>query len=395
MLIGVVGKPNVGKSTFFKALTLANVEIANYPFTTINPNKGFGHVSVNCADHFFNLQCNPRFGYCVNHKRFIPIEIIDVAGLVPGAHEGKGLGNKFLDDLRQADAFIHVIDCSGSTDEKGQAVEAGSYDPANDIKFLEHELDMWYLQIISKGWERFARTVYQEKQNITKALGKQLSGLKISEEEIAIALKELNLTENPLEWNEDDLLRIASSLRKKKKIIIAANKIDIEYAYEIFNRLKREFPNYTIICCSAESEVALKEAAKKNMIAYVPGESNFELIGNVNEKQKIALEFIRKNVLEKFGTTGVQQIINFIVFDALKQIAVYPVSNSRLTDKEGRILPDCFLVPEGTTALELAFKIHSTIGESFIKAIDHKTKQIIGKDYRLKNGDVIEIVSGK
>lgn len=396
MLIGVVGKPNTGKSTLFKALTLADVAIANHPFTTIAPNKGFGHVKIECADSYFNVQCKPRFGYCLNHKRFVPIEMIDVAGLVPGAHAGKGLGNKFLDDLRQADAFIHVIDCAGSTDENGKEVPIGSYDPANDIRFLEHELDMWYFQIIKRGWEKFARTVQQEKQNIAKALAKQLSALKITEENITNSIKELNLGENPLEWSDETLLNLASGLRKQtKKMVIAANKMDIGIAAEILENLKKRFSDYMIIGCSAEAEVVLKEASRNGLIRYIPGEKEFEIIGNLNEKQKNALEFIKKNVLERFGSTGVQKIVNHVVFDILKQISVYPVATSRLTDKDGNILPDCFLVPEGTTTLELAFNIHTDIGKNFVKAIDQKTKQVIGKEHKLKDNDVIEIVTGR
>ena len=138
MIVGLVGKPSAGKSTFFKAATLAEVEIANYPFTTIEKNEGVGFVKVDCADKEFNVQCNPRFGYCLDHKRFVPIQIIDVAGLVPGAHEGKGRGNQFLDDLRQADVLIHVVDISGSIDENGRPVDRGSYDPANDVIFLDN-----------------------------------------------------------------------------------------------------------------------------------------------------------------------------------------------------------------------------------------------------------------
>ena len=114
MLIGVVGKPSTGKSTFFKAATLAEVETANYPFTTIKPNHAVGYVKIDCVDKEFEVQCNPRMGYCLNHKRFVPIDLLDVAGLVPGASEGAGMGNQFLDVLNQANALIHVIDVSGS-----------------------------------------------------------------------------------------------------------------------------------------------------------------------------------------------------------------------------------------------------------------------------------------
>ena len=395
MLIGVVGKANVGKSTFFKALTLADCEIANYPFATIKPHHGVGFVEIDCPDKEFQVQCNPKEGYCKEHKRFVPVEMLDVAGLVPGAHEGKGMGNQFLNDLNAADALIHVIDVAGTTNEKGESVDALSYDPANDIRFLEIELDYWYLTILRKGWDKFVRQIKQEHGDIEKALTKQLSGMQVDETMVKQAIKKLELPkEDPASWNDEQMLKLATFLRKKSKpMIIAANKIDIPGARENLKRLHREFPNYTIIGCSAESELALKEACKHEMIDYTPGESNFKIIKEaLNEKQKNALDFLKK-FLERNKTTGVEDILNKTVFELLKCIAVFPVPNAKLTDKDGNILPDCFLVPEGTTALDLAYRIHSDIGDKFVKAIDIKTKQVIAKDHKLKTGDVVEIMS--
>ena len=214
MLIGIVGKPSCGKSTFFKAATLADAEIANYPFTTIKPNHGVGYVKVECADKDFEKQCNPRFGYCIKNNRFVPVDLLDVAGLVPGAHEGHGRGNEFLDDLNQADVLIHVIDVSGSVNEKGEPVEALSYNPSEDIKFLEIELDMWYFRNITKGWEKFARQIQQENSDIKQALAKQLSFLRVSEDMIDDVMKKLNLNKDrPSEWSQDDLKKMASELR--------------------------------------------------------------------------------------------------------------------------------------------------------------------------------------
>ncbi|MCD4666467.1 redox-regulated ATPase YchF [archaeon] len=394
MKIGLVGKPNTGKSTFFKAATLAEVEIGDRPFVTIKPNTGTAYFKIECVDKEFNVQCQPRNGFCLNHYRFVPFDLIDVAGLIEGAHEGQGLGNKFLDDLRQADVFINVIDISGSTNEKGESVKPLSYDPIKDVKFLENEIDMWYYQILKKGWEKFVRTVKQENLDIKKALAKQLSGLKVTEDDVEDIIKELKLVHHPSEWSDDDLRELSSRLRKKTKpMIIAANKIDVEGALYNLDRLKKEFKEYMIIPCSAESELALREAAKDKLIEYVPGEDNFKILDKekLNEKQLQALEFIKKNILEKYNTTGIQEILNYSVFDLLKYIAIFPGGVNNLYDKDGRCLPDCFLLPKNSTALDFAYNIHTDIGNKFVKAIDVKTKVVIGKEHILKHRDVIEI----
>ena len=397
MLIGIVGKANVGKSTFFKALTLAEVLIANYPFATIDPNKGFGFVKVECVDKDFDVQCNPRTGYCIDHVRFVPVEVLDVAGLVPGAHEGKGMGNKFLDDLRQAHALIHIVDISGSTNDKGEPVEPGSYDPAFDVRFLETELDMWYLSILKKGWEKFARQVQQEGKTASDALAKQLSGLNVNEKLVAAVIKKFNLDPSkPVLWSEKDLNDVAVELRKiTKPMIIAANKIDVPTAKDNLERIKKEFPDHIIIPCSAESELALKEAAKKELIKYIPGEKDIEITGKLSDKQQKALEFVRKNILDTYGTTGVQQALDASVFQLLKYIAIFPGGINKLADQHGNILPDCFLLPEGSTALDFAYKIHTDIGDKFIRAIDVKTKRTVGKEHLLKHRDVVEIITSR
>jgi ribosome-binding ATPase len=397
LLIGVVGKPSTGKSTFFRASTLAQAEIANYPFTTIEPNHGIGFVKIDCADQEFDKQCNPRMGYCKNHKRFVPVDMIDVAGLVPGAHAGHGRGNQFLDDLRQADVLIHVIDISGSTNEKGEPVDAGSYDPAKDVKFLELELDQWYLGIIKKGWEKFARTVIQEKQEIHIALGKQLSGLKVTEDMIKGAIDDLSLDKDkPNTWDEDALLSLAIRLRRKTKpMVIACNKMDVPGSLDNLTRLKSEFANETFIGCSAESELALKEATKAGLIDYLAGEKDFKIVdeSKLSEKQMSALKFIQENVLPH--TTGVQEVLDKAVLDLLGYIAIFPGGLGKLEDSDGNTLPDCFLLPPKSTALDFAFKLHTDFGKKFICAKDVKTKMTVGKDHKLKHTDVVEICSGR
>jgi len=398
MLISLAAKPSVGKSTFFKAATLAEVDIAPHPFTTIKSQEGVAFVKVSCVDKDFNTQCNPRYGYCINHNRFVPIRLMDIPGLIENAHLGEGLGLEFLNDVREADALIHLIDISGSTDEKGNPVKALSHDPLKDVKFLENELDFWYLGILKKGWDKFVKTLRQENLNIKQALSKQLSGLKVTEEIVENCIKKLNLVHNPQNWSEDDLFNLAKELRKiTKPMMIAANKIDFEGSLYNLDRLKNEFPNYKIIPCSAESEIALREAAKHKLINYIPGENKFEIIDEdkLTLSQLNALHFIKENVLDKYGSTGIQDVLNYIVFELLKYVAIFPGGVNKLQDSEGRIIPDCFLMPPKSTALDFAFKLHTDIGNNFIKAINVKTKQAVGKEYLLKNLDVIEIKTSK
>jgi ribosome-binding ATPase YchF (GTP1/OBG family) len=388
MLVGIVGKPNVGKSTFFQALTSIAVERASRPFTTIKPNRGMGYVEIECVDKEFNVQCNPRHGFCINSRRFAPVELLDVAGLVPGAHEGKGLGNKFLDDLRQADALIHVIDLSGSTNKNGEVVEKGSYNPANDIRFLEDEMAFWIKGILENNWQKLIR----EKKKADEVLYNQLTGLGISSGSIHKTLLQTGLIEKEIEnWSDEDKMTFSRKIREESKpIIIAANKCDISTSEENFKKLKEEFPNILIIPTSAEAEITLKEAGKKKLIDYIPGDKEFKENEGLNEQQKKALEIIKK-IMEKWDGNGVQKCLNKTVFEVLKYIAVFPAGVNKLSDKDGNILPDVFLMKPGSTALDFAATIHSTMAEKFIKAIDVRTKKALGGDQILKNRDCIEI----
>jgi ribosome-binding ATPase YchF (GTP1/OBG family) len=393
MLIGLVGKPSCGKSTFFKSATLADVAIASYPFTTIKPNHGIGYVKIDCIDKEFKVKCNPHKGYCINGKRFVPVELLDVAGLVEGASEGKGLGNEFLSDLTSADALIHIVDISGETDAGGK--ETKGYNPVNDVKMLENELDLWYLGILNKVWKGFARTVQNTKQELHKAIAKQFSGLKVNENDVKrILIKGKYNTEKPAEWSDNDLRKFSHELRHlTKPMIIAANKCDRQDAFENLKKLKNAYPELIIAPCSADSELSLRLANNAGLIEYVPGESNFKILKKLNEKQESALESIKKNVLDFYGSTGVQEVLNKTVFELLRYIAIFPAGVHKLADSKGNVLPDCFLLPDGSTALDFAFAIHTDLGNNFIKAIDARTKQAVGKDYKLKHRDGLEIVT--
>src|SRR3989344_4974685 len=323
MLIGLVGKPSVGKSTFFKAATLAEVEISQRPFTTIKPNHGVGYVKVDCIEKEFNVKCNPQHGFCINGNRFVPVELMDAAGLV-----------------------------------KKAKVEEG---------------------------------------NFSELVTKQFSGLKIKNDDVKKVLRKINLPEKPVSWNEKQLIKFASELRRESKpTIIAANKVDMKNGKENYERLVKEFPDYKIIPCSADSELALREAAKRELIRYIPGENNFEIYeGKINETQKEALEKIKRNVLDIYGSTGVQEILNEVVFNLLKYIAIFPAGANKLGDSKGNILPDCFLLPQGSTALEFAYFLHTDFGKNFIRAIDARSKKALGKNHELKHRDSLEIVIKK
>jgi len=393
MLIGIVGKPNTGKSTFFKAATLAEVETGGRPFVTIEANEGIGFVKVECVEKYFKVKCQPAKGFCLDGNRFVPVKLLDVAGLVPGAHAGKGLGNTFLNDLSSADALIHIIDAAGATNEKGELVKVGSYDPANDVRFLEEELDMWYFNLMKKGWKKFSRTATHQSKNIASTIADQFSGLKIDVDMVKTAMRRLSLDKKLSDWSDEDLKKFATSLRKSSKpIIIAANKTDISVAKENIKRLKKEFPEYKVVACSAESELALREAAKKEMVDYIPGEKTFKITSEkLSEKQQAALKFIKEKVLK--NGTGVQDCLNTAVFDLLKYIVIFPGGVSKLEDAKGRTLPDAFLMPPSSTAIDFAGKIHTDFAKGFIKAINVKTKKPVGRDYALKHLDVIEIIS--
>lgn len=393
MLLGMIGKPSAGKSTFFKAATLANIPISPVPFTTIKPNHGIGYVKIDCIDKELNTQCQPRTGYCTNHQRFVPVELMDVAGLVKGASKGRGLGNQFLDDLRQADAFIHIVDVSGTTDEEGK--ETTGYDPTQDIEMLENELDTWYTNILKKTWKTFARQAQMEKQKFEQAVAKQFSGLKVTEDDVKEVILKLKYdSTKPADWTDEQIEEFANKLRHlTKPMIIAANKIDKPDSKQNLEKIKKEYPDLLIIPCSSDSELALREASKAEMIDYIPGESDFKIHEEkANEKQKAALETIKKSVLQQYKNTGVQQVLNTAVFDLLKYIAIFP-AGSKLTDSKGNILPDCFLLPPNTTALDFAYHLHSDIGDNFVKAIDIRTKKPVGKDHPLKHRDGIEILT--
>lgn len=374
-------------------MTLAPAQIAPYPFTTIEANVGIGYVRAKCPHSILGKPCKPKNAHCENGVRFVPIEILDVAGLVPDAHKGKGLGNKFLDDLRQADALIHVVDASGGTDCEGNPVDKGCHDPLEDVAFLDREVSYWIYGILGKGLDRLAKQAKLAGTKIEKILYDKLTGLKINEAQISAGLRNADLDVDPTRWTEDDVLRLAEELLKASKpMIIAANKSDIapaEMIKKLMDTGKRVVPT------SADYELTLRRAAKAGLVDYAPGSSGFNISAaeKLNDMQTAALKKINSWLNANKGT-GVQECLERSVFEMLNLIVVYPVvDETHWTDKDGNVLPDAYLMPRGSNAKDLAFKVHTDIGNNFIRAIDGKTHMTVGATHELKDGDVIRIVA--
>ncbi len=398
--VGIVGKPSSGKTSFTNAACMTDFKVGSYPFTTIDANVGVTHVRTACACRDLGVEDDPKNSICIDGVRLVPVKLIDVAGLVPGAHSGRGMGNQFLDDLRQADVLIHIVDASGSLDSEGQEVSSGSHDPAEDVRFLEEELVEWMLGIVKKDWRRMTGRVRSEGAKLEELLLEKLSGLKITRGHILKAIRASELKSETVDkWTDDETRLFVKTLQAvSKPIIIAANKIDRPGAEENYERLKSEFPDYLVVPVTALAEKVLKDLDKKGTIKYIPGDDDFSILkeDDLGEGERTQLEKLREQILKKYGGTGVQNILNRAVFDYLKMITVYPVQDANsYQDGDGNVLPDVFLVPEGTTAKEFAGYIHTDLMESFIHGVDARTKMRISDKHVLKDRDVIKIVSAK
>ncbi len=396
MLVGVVGKPNVGKSTFFAAATLKDVPIADYPFTTIQPNVGVAHLRTKCVCKEMGVTDNPRNSACVNGTRLIPVKIVDVAGLVEGASKGKGLGNQFLDDIRQADALIQVVDASGSTDQEGRKVPPGSHDPIGDIAMVEHEFDLWMYGILKKDWEKATRSLEQTGGKIAEHLSERLSGLSVTYADVEQVVLHLHLrTEKPSAWTDEQLMQfVVETRRLTKPSLVAANKADLPSSRANVEALRKT--GRRIVPCASEAELLLRKAAEHGLVEYTPGDGAFSVRDpqKLNPAQSNALKMVDEKVMKVYGGTGVQEAINQAFFDLLRAIVVFPVEDeTRLSDKDGRVLPDAFVMKGGSTAIDLARTVHSELAESFLYAVDARTGKRLGSDHVLSNGDIVKVVS--
>jgi len=385
--LALAGKPNAGKSTFYTASTLAEVDVANYPFTTIDANRGVTHARTRCPC----LDRDERCGNCEDGIRYVAVELVDVAGLVPGAHEGRGLGNQFLDELTNADAIVNVVDASGGTNAEGEPVEVGSFDPVEEVDFIEEELEQWLAGIVHKNWESVVRKSRSPDFDMDDALSDLLTGVGASEYDIAAVLRDLDYSPNPRDWDDADRVELARAIRQRTKpIVLVANKVDIAPPENLDRLAETGKP---VIAATADGELALRRAREAGIIDYHPGDDDFELVGDVSGAQEQGLERIR-DLMGEHGGTGTQEAIDTAVYDVLDRITVYPVQNeSKWTDGTGNVLPDAFLLPRGSTPRDLAYAVHSDIGDGYLHAVDARAKRRIAEDHELEEGDVIKIVS--
>ena len=387
--LALAGKPNAGKSTFYTAATRADVDVANYPFTTIDANRGVATARTDCPCLELEERCgNDR---CHDGKRYVPLELYDVAGLVPGAHEGRGLGNQFLDELTNADAILHVIDASGGTDAEGEPVEPGSHDPVDDVEFIEQEMTQWLAGIVDRNWEAVERKSRSPEFDINDALTELLTGFGATTADVAACLRDLDYPDDPMQWDDEETEALAAAVRARTKpIILVANKVDIADG-DTLDRLTDAAD--IVIPTTADGELALRRAVEAGVVDYDPGDDDFEIVGDISDQQAAGLEQIR-DVMAEHGGTGVQAALNAAVYDLLDHVTAYPVENeTKWVDGQGNVLPDAFLLPDGSTPTDLAAKIHSDIAEGYLHAVNGKTDRRISDDYELDDGDVIKIVS--
>ncbi|MEF8818372.1 MAG: redox-regulated ATPase YchF [Haloferacaceae archaeon] len=387
--VALAGKPNAGKSTFYAAATMADVDVANYPFTTIDPNRGVSYVRTRCPCLDRETRCGAE--HCRDGTRYVPIELVDVAGLVPGAHEGRGLGNQFLDALSDADVILHVVDASGATDAEGEPVEPGTHDPVEEVDFVERELDLWLASVVERNWEGVERRSRSPDFDLEEALADVLTGVGASRGELSAALREREYPEDPFAWDEADRRALAETIRRlTKPIVVVANKVDAAPTESLGALLALD---RTVVPATAEGELALRRAAEAGAVRYDPGDESFDVTGDLSDAQTEGLDRVRA-VMDEHGGTGVARALNAATYDELDQITAYPVQNeTRWTDGQGNVLPDALLLARGSSPRDLAYAVHSDIGEGYLHAVDARSGRRIADDYGLDEGDVIRIVS--
>ena len=395
--VGLIGKTNAGKTTFFNSATSSNEEISTYPFTTKHPKIGNASVISLCVHREFNLKDSPKNSTCVDGWRFIPIELLDLPGLIKGAWEGKGLGNQFLSVAAQSDVLLHIVDASGSIDSSGRLAEPGTGDPIADVSDIEEEMILWYLKLFEGNRDKIIRSI-NSGSDAVQSITEIFQGIGVKEWHVKRALEENELNDKKIgDFDPLQSRRFASTLRElSKPTLIVANKVDLSAAADNFKRLREHNKHMLVVPCSADAELTLRRAQVKGLIRYFPGDERFEINEktSLNEKQKWALNFIRKDILGEYLQTGVQFALNVAVFKLLNMNVVYPVADpGKLSDKRGNVLPDAYLMRSGSSVEDLANEIHSDLAKGILYAVDVRNGLRLPINYLVKDRDVLSIIS--
>jgi ribosome-binding ATPase YchF (GTP1/OBG family) len=398
LTFAILGKTNVGKTTLFNAASLLNAEVNNYPFTTKTPNVGRAYVCDVCVCQELGVKDNPRNSACIEGWRYIPIRIIDVPGLIKDAWRGRGLGNRFLSAIGQADAIIHVVDASGSVDQEGNITQPGSGNPVQDFLDIQLEIELWISHIIDRNREPISKDI--ERTSADDALARALTGIKTRKPDVMNALKIAGLEDKPFtKWTPEETMEFSTTLLTvSKPTLLIANKMDLPNSEDNLEKLSEYFSEGLVAACSAEAELALRRADRSGLIRYAPGQESFKIIDEqkLTHEQKRAIDYIDQRVMYKYMRTGIQQALNTVAFKLLMRNMVYPVSDeNKYADGSGNVLPDVHLMPNDSTPIDLAETVHSSLAKNYILAIDARTGLRLPKDYRLRHRDVIKIMTQK
>ncbi|OAK95443.1 P-loop containing nucleoside triphosphate hydrolase protein [Phaeosphaeriaceae sp. SRC1lsM3a] len=411
-LIGLVGKPSSGKSTTLNSLTDATSKVGNFPFTTIDPQRAIGYLQIECACARMKVseRCKPNYGSCIDGRRSVPIELLDVAGLVPGAHMGKGLGNRFLDDLRHADALVHVVDVSGTTDAEGKATRG--YDPSQDIVWLRSEIVRWIQGNLMEKWGSIKRRHVAVKATAVETLQNQFSGYGSTSAVVARCLDKLGLKEPLQDWDNDTIERVVNAFTDEKfPTVIALNKIDHPDADKNIAKIAKMQDPQSIVLCSAISEVFLRKLAKQGFVKYTEGsefvDTREDLIeqgdptgGNLkplDEKLTTRIENLKDMVLYRFGSTGVVQVLSRAA-ELLGLVPVFPVRNIHTftsgSSSSTAVFRDCVLVNKGSTVGDVYRKV---MGDAPMAYVETEGGRRVGEDDVVVKGknDILSFKVGR
>jgi hypothetical protein len=281
------------------------------------------------------------------------------------------------------------VDASGSSDSEGNPVETGSHDPLQDVEFVRREMTMWIFGILEKHWQKIQRQAQSKTYSIHRGVSEIFTGLKVSPEDVMDAERSAGI--DLVHADPAALVRFCEEIvRISKPTLNVGNRVDLA-PESLVGRLSAAGLTFA----TAAGELALRNAVAAGLIRYHPGDPAFSVIREdaLSPAQKAGLRTIAQ-VMEKFGGTGVQQAINRAVRDLLRMIVVYPVEDEhRFSDSKGNVLPDAFLMREGSTPRDLAFQVHTDIGKGFLYAVDARTNMRVKDTYPMKDGDIIRIVS--